>query len=99
MPEKLRAYTNAADHRALHIGAVFALIVVAAILAILPRLVDTHGARERKRAAEVAAENQRVCEKWGAQEGSRSFSDCVLDLNKLRANQELRLLEDSRGIL
>jgi hypothetical protein len=62
-----------------------AAIVVAWVLANLPRMSDAAARAAQQRAQEMADQNRALCEKWGLPAGSRRRSECVRDLTDLRS--------------
>jgi len=60
-------------------------------LFILPHVPEIRAGIESQRILEIASENRLYCEKWGMHEGTQSYLQCTLDLQRIRANVERRI--------
>jgi hypothetical protein len=69
-------------------------ILIAAIiyfsLFTLPKVWQVQAQLEVQRIQEIAAENNRYCEKWGFPVGTDKHTACTFDLQELRAKIEQR---------
>lgn len=63
------------------------------VVFVLPHVRENWARAERAHAQEIADENSLYCEKWGMTHGTPKFESCALDLQKIRAAAERRLLE------
>jgi hypothetical protein len=62
---------------------------------VVPRLPEIGAKAELQRIQNIAAENRFYCGKWGMPEGTRFFTLCALDLQRIRAETERRLSSES----
>lgn len=65
------------------------------VTAVAPQMPKIQAAAEAKRLLEVAAENRHYCETWGMPAGSAKHVQCILDLQRLRADVEHRFADAS----
>ena len=61
---------------------------------VLPHAPENLANIEGQRILEIASENRFYCEKWGMREGTESYLQCTLDLQRIRANVERRIDAD-----
>ena len=74
-------------------AALWACVIAMAVLAIY--ILSPLGARDRDAArerisAEIGMESRAFCEKFGMPVGTEQHLQCVLELDKIRANQDRR---------
>jgi hypothetical protein len=60
-------------------------------MSVLPHVGEIRAGIESQRILEIASENRLYCEKWGMREGTESYLQCALDLQRIRANVERRI--------
>ena len=80
------AYDNV--HSAL--WAALCAFILYTLVVVIPGLPAARAEMQRQQVAEIAAENQIYCEKWGMPAGTHRHVLCTLDLQKIRANAERR---------
>ena len=61
---------------------------------VLPRFPQAQAIAESQRILEISAENRFYCEKWGMQEKTHEYTQCMLDLQEIRAKVEQRIAAD-----
>ena len=61
---------------------------------VLPHAPENLANIESQRILEIASENRFYCEKLGMREGTESYLQCTLDLQRIRANVERRIDAD-----
>ena len=78
--------------------AAWALLCAAVLyfaLFILPHVPKIQAEIESQRILQIVGENRHYCEKWGMHEGTESYFQCTLDLQRIRKNEEQRIDADS----
>jgi hypothetical protein len=73
------------------------LAVVA--ITMIQRARQVRAQAEQQQAAEIAAENRALCEKWGMRAGTREHVTCTLDLDEIRARHAKRPLVAGEGLI
>jgi hypothetical protein len=58
------------------------------IVFTLPHVSEIRAEIESRQILEITSENRHYCEKWGMHEGSKTYLQCTLDLQQIRANVE-----------
>ena len=65
------------------------------LIFVVPHVPEIRAKAELLRIREIADENRFYCEKWGMPEGTHRFMLCTLDLQKIRAEAERRILNEN----
>ncbi len=75
--------------------AVLVLSVLVFIVWLIHIGAEAQAALGQQRSAEMLAESQALCAKWGVQSGSQKQIECLADIQAIRDHHEQRILQDN----
>jgi hypothetical protein len=94
-PDRTMALVRRVYHEVhLALWAVLTAFVICFAVFVAPKLPEIQAAAERLRFRHIAEENDAFCAKWGMGRGTSMHSQCLEDVQELRARIENRFAEE-----